>query len=44
MVGPRESLAMKLLAAGVPLSLLLDLSSQEGPDSTQINAVEGLGD
>jgi hypothetical protein len=41
---PRQSLAMKLLEAGVPLSLLVDLTSQEGPDSAQIIAAEGLGD
>jgi hypothetical protein len=35
---------MKLLEAGVPLSLLVDLTSQEGPDSAQIIVSEGLGD
>lgn len=43
-VSPRQSLAMKLLAAGVPLSLLVDLTAQEGPDSAQIIAVEGVSD
>jgi hypothetical protein len=42
--GPRQSLAMKLLEGGVPLSLLVDLTSREGPDSAQIIASEGLGD
>jgi hypothetical protein len=41
---PRQSLAMKLLEAGVPLSLLVDLTSQEGPDSAQIIATEGPAD
>lgn len=31
---------MKLLAAGVPLSLLMDLAEQEGPDSVGISALE----
>jgi len=31
---------MRLLAAGVPLSLLLDLASPEGPDSERIAASE----
>jgi hypothetical protein len=31
---------MRLLAAGVPLSLLIDLSAQEGPDSALISANE----
>jgi hypothetical protein len=35
-----ESLAMRLLQAGVPLSLLLDLTSQKGPDSAGISAQE----
>ena len=35
-----KSLVMTLLASGVPLSLLLDLSEPEGPDSVAINAVE----
>ena len=38
---------MKLLEAGVPLSLLLDLAQTAGPDSAAINAVErppGLGE
>jgi hypothetical protein len=32
--------AMRLLAAGVPLSLLIDLASSSGPDSETIAAVE----
>lgn len=31
---------MKLLEAGVPLTLLLDLAAADGPDSASINAVE----
>jgi hypothetical protein len=31
---------MRLLAAGVPLSLLLDLASPNGPDSERIAATE----
>jgi hypothetical protein len=31
---------MRLLAAGVPLSLLLDLASPRGPDSERIAAIE----
>ena len=31
---------MELLAAGVPLTLLLDLADAAGPDSAAINAVE----
>ena len=31
---------MHLLDSGIPLSLLIDLSSPEGPDSVAINAVE----
>jgi hypothetical protein len=31
---------MRLLAAGVPLSLLLDLASPTGPDSERIAATE----
>jgi hypothetical protein len=34
-------MAMQLLAAGVPLSLLLDLRLPEGPDSASIYAREG---
>lgn len=34
------SVAMRLLAAGVPLTLLIDLSAQEGPDSALISATE----
>lgn len=33
-------LAMRLLAAGVPLSLLIDLVSPEGPDSERIAEAE----
>jgi hypothetical protein len=33
-------IAMRLLAAGVPLSLLLDLMCPFGPDSERIAAVE----
>ncbi|HTR69015.1 MAG TPA: hypothetical protein VMH41_02155 [Mycobacteriales bacterium] len=36
------SLAMRLLTAGVPLSLLLDLAVPGGPDSTAILADEAL--
>jgi hypothetical protein len=31
---------MRLMAAGVPLTLLIDLLSACGPDSAAINAVE----
>jgi hypothetical protein len=41
---PWQSLAMKLLESGVPLTLLVDLTAQEGPDSRQIIASEGFGD
>jgi hypothetical protein len=34
---------MKLLAAGVPLSLLIDLASPFGPESERIAASEGPG-
>ena len=34
------AVAMRLLAAGVPLSLLLDLISPDGPDSERIAAIE----
>jgi hypothetical protein len=34
---------MRLLQAGVPLTLLLDLTAQEGPDSALIIAREGSG-
>lgn len=37
---PGPSLAMRLLGAGVPLSLLLDLASPDGPDSERIAAAE----
>jgi hypothetical protein len=30
----------EMLAAGIPISLLVDLSEPEGPDSVAINAVE----
>jgi hypothetical protein len=33
-------IAMRLLAAGIPLSLLLDLMSPFGPDSERIAALE----
>jgi hypothetical protein len=33
-------MAMRLLAAGVPLSLLLDLANPTGPDSETIAAAE----
>jgi hypothetical protein len=32
--------AMQLLAAGVPLSLLIDLTAKDGPDSAVISAFE----
>jgi len=31
---------MRLLAAGIPLSLLIDLTAPDGPDSTGIIASE----
>lgn len=31
---------MHLLDSGIPLSLLIDLTSPDGPDSVAINAVE----
>jgi hypothetical protein len=34
------SLAMRLLAAGVPLTLLIDLCAVDGPDSRAIIALE----
>lgn len=34
------SVAMQLLAAGVPLSLLIDLTAKDGPDSAVISAYE----
>ena len=37
-----ESPAFQWLRAGVPLSLLLDLASAEGPDSREIARNEGL--
>ena len=33
---------MRLLAAGVPLSLLLDLANPKGPESERIAAVEDV--
>jgi hypothetical protein len=36
----RHSIAMRLLNAGVPLSLLFDLVSPDGPDSEGILIVE----
>lgn len=38
--GDEPPLAMRLLATGVPLSLLLDLVSPGGPDSERIAAIE----
>ena len=38
--GTAVSPAMRLLQAGVPLTLLLDLCAQEGPDSAVIIARE----
>ncbi len=40
--GPRsrQNVAMRLLAAGIPLSLLIDLTAPDGPDSTGIIASE----
>jgi hypothetical protein len=35
-----RAVPMRLLAAGVPLTLLIDLLSAHGPDSTAINAIE----
>ncbi|HTW21236.1 MAG TPA: hypothetical protein VME70_13610 [Mycobacteriales bacterium] len=35
-----SNVAMRLLAAGVPLSLLIDLTSPDGPDSRFIHATE----
>ena len=32
---------MEVLRSHVPLSLLMDLASSEGPDSEQIAAIEG---
>jgi hypothetical protein len=34
--------AMRLLRAGIPLSLLLDLASPDGPDTRGIMAAEAL--
>lgn len=39
-----EPLAMALLAAGIPLSLLVDLLEPNGPDSRQISVRERLAD
>jgi hypothetical protein len=41
--GLSPSFAMRLLEAGIPLSLLCDLAASEGPDSTVICARERLG-
>lgn len=38
----RRSPAAELLAAGVPLSLLLDLAEPAGPDSVEIMRVENV--
>ena len=38
-----NSVAMRLLAAGVPLRLLLDLAAPNGPDSELIAATERAG-
>ncbi|HET9656728.1 MAG TPA: hypothetical protein VFP72_15355 [Kineosporiaceae bacterium] len=38
--GRRDS-AMRLLASGIPLSLLMDLATPGGPHSREILAVEG---
>jgi hypothetical protein len=40
---PATCLAMRLLGAGVPLTLLMDLASSDGPDSRSIMAWEGSG-
>jgi hypothetical protein len=36
----RQSLAMRLLEAGIPISLLVDLTAPEGPRSTEISERE----
>ncbi len=38
----RESVVFEWLRAGVPLSLLIDLASPEGPNSREIAQREGL--
>lgn len=38
----QTTVAMRLLAAGVPLSLLVDLLSPSGPDSEVIAATERM--
>lgn len=38
-----ESMAFGLLRSGVPLSLLLDLASPDGPDSAEIARHERTG-
>jgi hypothetical protein len=38
------TLAQRLLAAGVPLSLLIDLTARDGPDSSLISSREHLDD
>lgn len=40
----RPNLALLLLQAGVPLSLLVDLTSQKGPESSLISVQERLTD
>lgn len=40
----RPDLALLLLQAGVPLSLLVDLTSHKGPDSSLISFQERLSD
>jgi hypothetical protein len=37
---PTPTLAMQLLLAGVPLSLLIDLTARDGPDSALISSRE----
>jgi hypothetical protein len=40
----RLNVALLLLQAGVPLSLLVDLTSQKGPDSSLISVQERLAE
>jgi hypothetical protein len=42
--GREPTLAMVLLAAGIPLSLLVDLIEPNGPDSALISTRERLDD
>jgi hypothetical protein len=42
--GQQPNLALLLLQAGVPLSLLVDLTSQKGPESSLISVQERLTD